>query len=280
MARLNERWELRSGFGDDLVIVWGARPSISDVPVVEPRLDGSDEVALLNRVLRIRWRDDLSVNASLTDDLGRKWVVTRVLEVGRRRFLDIAISHIARSGAIAVSGGKTFVPQRYWSLVFQERHPLTGVRIRQDVEAVTTIGMSVIGASPNQVAWLFLPEDPLAPGYYASGNVGPFGNFRGANPSFADPVLPPLCVYDSAGGRYWDITSPAIHREVSASGDGILGWIDTSSDGSPWNRVLAGLPVDIPPGEPVFPTGGSAESRGFELEVVSADTAALARRVG
>ena len=88
MAR-QRLYMLRLGLSGDGVRVWGApaaRPSIVSVsdPDVEAR-------AVSSQVLRIRWRDGVTLDHVLTEG-DTIWRISEIAEVGQRRWLDLAVT--------------------------------------------------------------------------------------------------------------------------------------------------------------------------------------------
>ena len=74
------------------ITLWGMRPDKTDIQ--EELGETSTAVTVdRQRVLRIRWRDDIDGGSKLREVRGsRVWEVQRVEEVGRRRFLDLTIT--------------------------------------------------------------------------------------------------------------------------------------------------------------------------------------------
>ena len=106
MPALNEKWRLQvetrrsTGTGGSQVVledgadVWGMRPARSDIDASID--DIAEGVAVKRRrLLRLRWRDDLTAGASIKevrDD--RLWGILTVSEVGRRRFVDCLLEAV------------------------------------------------------------------------------------------------------------------------------------------------------------------------------------------
>ncbi len=106
MPALNEKWALQietrrsNGTGgywvvhEDGATVWGQRPARSDIDAsIEVIAEG---VAVKRRrVLRLRWRSDVSVGDSIKEvRVARMWGILTVSEVGRRRFVDCLLEAI------------------------------------------------------------------------------------------------------------------------------------------------------------------------------------------
>ena len=83
---------------------WRLVPSGVDVPValtersglatVGEQIDAGDVIRspLSTVVVRMRWRSDVGLDSQFTDEQGRQWRVNESREVGRRRYLDVAVS--------------------------------------------------------------------------------------------------------------------------------------------------------------------------------------------
>jgi len=67
-----------------------------------------------DRTIRIRWRPDVSALARWTDPQGRPWLTRDYAEVGRRRFIDVAIE---RPGLTSTTSTGDFTPPLGWHLV-------------------------------------------------------------------------------------------------------------------------------------------------------------------
>ena len=74
--------------------VWASHTFGSGLATVGQQIDlaGVLYAPLSTVVLRIRWRNDITTDTRWEDEDGRYWRTNEILEVGRRRFLDVSIS--------------------------------------------------------------------------------------------------------------------------------------------------------------------------------------------
>lgn len=213
MASLRERWSLQpAGIGATAVIVWGRRPEVTDAVAAQPARLGRDAVAVINRVLRIRWRDDIGTQSIFTDALGRPWQVSSLSEVGRRRWLDVALSHVSVSGLVT-GAPDLFVPQTNWGMFYGESHPDTGQLIRSDIRLVRNVALFIVtaAASPAGVPSVNVQFNPDPDARGGAGSVWPIGTMGPF--VWDDPQRPGLLVRD-ASGNHWELAS-ADHFRVT-----------------------------------------------------------------
>ena len=95
---LDRVWKLyRHGLADrSPVEVWlspvQGSPIIDGSPVVVYATPDTEAPRILETtVVRTRWRDDIDLDSVFSDSSGNIWTVKRVLELGRRRWLDVEI---------------------------------------------------------------------------------------------------------------------------------------------------------------------------------------------
>ena len=72
------------------VPVWAERRLNSPLATVGALLDGQDPISTVT--VRMRYRRDITSGSTLVGPDGRLWRVSETLEIGRRRFLDLACS--------------------------------------------------------------------------------------------------------------------------------------------------------------------------------------------
>ena len=89
---LDRRYTLyRTGLSDPSPLqVWAAPTTRSQVVAT---FDVNAGTPISSVVLRMRWRDDVALNSVWTDSEGQIWIPSEIAEVGRRKFLDVAVTH-------------------------------------------------------------------------------------------------------------------------------------------------------------------------------------------
>ena len=125
--------------------MWGARMLTSPLATV-----GASIVTAQGRIrpsqtvtIRVRFREDIETNTVITDEQGRNWFVAEVLEIGRRRFLDVGMSFYA---PIAVptdtpdpnppAPTDPWTPPAYWGMTF-DGDPIRSLEI--DTIVISTV---------------------------------------------------------------------------------------------------------------------------------------------
>ena len=103
------------------------------------------------RTLRIRYRVDISTDSLFEDESGRFWMVSGFEEVGRRRWLDVSVTHYELAQTVTPPDPvdpqmPSAAPQPGWTL--QDR---TGAAVR-----VLTIASFVLNARASRVGVRFL----------------------------------------------------------------------------------------------------------------------------
>lgn len=126
--------------------IWSIVRQGSIEPIwVEPRLDsalstvgesihlqsGAILRALSTVTLRVRWRADVGVNDIWRDPLRRPWYVNEVLDVGRRRYLDVGLSTYGEVSATisTVPQSPDFTPPAAWNMTLTNGTPWHNLEI-------------------------------------------------------------------------------------------------------------------------------------------------------
>ena len=90
---LSEIWKLVAT-PNDVRPLWAERRTNSPlVSVGPPDADGNSPLSTVT--LRTRYREDITTTVTIESPDGRRWVVSELLEVGRRKYLDLALSTYA-----------------------------------------------------------------------------------------------------------------------------------------------------------------------------------------
>ena len=107
------------------ISVWAGHSFTSGLATVGQQIDqgGVLYAPLSTNVIRIRWRDDISIESRWRDARGRIWRTNEVEEVGRFQWLDVSVSTYDLPGeAVApdnLPGDPDFVPPAGWRLQFR-----------------------------------------------------------------------------------------------------------------------------------------------------------------
>ena len=175
MASLRERWTFTAAVGADPVVLWGVEPAVTDVAAFEPSDLPTDAISVANRVVRIRWRPDLGSNSSsgLPNGVGLSLTAE-----WPRRWLDVAISHLATSATVAPPVER-FIPQIHWDVVYPELHPVTEIPLRADVQPAQTARVYLDASSSQfvRITWYTDPDpinDVAVADVFPTGFIGPF----------------------------------------------------------------------------------------------------------
>jgi len=83
--------------------------------------------------IRMRYRRDVSLVSVFRDPDGRSWFVNEMLEIGRRRWLDVSITtYEDATSALPMIPSRTFNPPTGWGLVDEDNNAIGDLRIENN----------------------------------------------------------------------------------------------------------------------------------------------------
>ena len=282
---LRELWTLHLTARTDPVTVWGTRPAVTDVLPVEPRFVPEGAEAVINRALRIRWTPGVSLLSTFEDADGRVWVVSSLAEVGRRRWLDIAISHLGDRSLTSDPSTRAVVPQFHWDVFYRTVSTATGAIIRQRPEPVSRVGLSTNVSTLAFQLRAWFGEDPLQAHTGPLGELGRFADYAlGVAPNFDSLAEPALVIVDAAGNAWELATQYTAVTELNVTGMTYRGTDYLTRDllgGQSWPKS-AGLlwrllKPAVPGATPDFPVSAAGTAPAF-FDVPDRATAAALRQ--
>ena len=202
---LSDIWRIVRG-PNDLVPFWVERRFDSPLATAGgPDADGNDAVSAVT--LRTRFRTDIGTNTTLTDDQGRVWSVQEVLEVGRRRWLDMSCATYAlEAGDVIPDPTPTGDPSPPGFT------PPSGWGIMQGDDAVSTVQIASVSTHDSHGG---------QQGIFWQGRFAAIENVTGTvDPAQLDPVTTGI--------------EPSIAAKLPADRGGFIVVWNPAADGTDW----------------------------------------------